>query len=398
MGGHELRAIASHTDVEIVAICDVDGEAIAEAAADIPDARRYADWRALLDAEHDAIDSVNVTTPDHMHAPIAMTAVARGKHVFCQKPLTRTVVEARRLTEAAARARVVTQVGIQNRANEPFRAARRVFRDGVTGPVREVHVWTDRPAGWWPQGVPRPEGADPAPAHLDWDGWLGVAPERPYKEGAYHPFVWRGRKDFGTGAQGDMACHLMDPAPWFLGLGAPLSVRSVGPAPTEDSFPEWSTVHYRFAGTPFTVAEGVDVTWYDGGRRPDALLAALGAGEDVYANAALFVGEEAALLVSPYEPCRLLTRDGERELTLPQPGAIDHWHEYVDACLGRGEASADFRYAGPLTEIALLGNVALHAPGETLHWHAASLSLRGRHPANAWLHAPYRPGWEVEGL
>ncbi len=399
MGEHDLKEIASHPDVEIVALCDVDRHRLDSAAKLHPRARTYVDWRVMLANESDNLDSVHVSVPDHMHAPAMMSAMALGLHVYGQKPLTHNVFEARRLAEAAEAFRLVTQMGIQNKSNFPFRRAHAVFSHGIIGPVSEAHVWTDRPAGWWPQGVGRPEGSDPVPATLNWDSWLGVAPQRPYKTDEYHAFRWRGRKDFGTGAQGDMACPLMDPVPWFLGLGHANTVLSSGPKPNEESFPEWSVVRYEFdAGNDHCHDDGVEVTWYDGKRKPEELLAEFKAGDDVYSNACLFVAEEAALLVSPYEDCRLLTRDGEVELTLPELEPINHWHNFVNACLGREEARAPFSYAGPLTEIALLGNVALEFPGETLVWDGPDLRFPGRPSANPLLAATYRRGWEVPGL
>ncbi len=398
MGEWDLKHIASHPSVQVVALCDVDRARLDAAGDKHPDARRYQDWRELLRAEAGRIDGISCSTPDHMHAPIVMTALSMGLHVYGQKPLTHTVVEARALRAAARQAGVATQMGIQNRSNTPYLTAKKVFDRGLTGPVQEVHVWTDRPAGWWPQDVDRPVGEDPVPEGLDWDLWLGVAPERPYKEGAYHSFVWRGRKDFGTGAQGDMACHLMDPALWFLGLGDPLTVRSLGPKPKADSFPLWSRIECTFQGTPSTVAGPVPVTWHDGAKKPDALLARYGI-QEPYDNACLFAGDQGALLVSPYDPCRFWTASGEEvELDVEQVPQVDHWHQWVEACLGGAPASAEFEYSGLLTEVALLGNIALEFPGETLRWNPERMRLDDHPQATRWLHKDYRSGWEVRGL
>lgn len=404
MGGADLDAFAGHPDVEIVALCDVDARNLAAAAEKHPEARTYADWRTLLDEERGRIDSLNVSTPDHMHAPIAIAAMRRGLHVYCQKPLAHTVREARVMAKVARRSGVVTQMGIQNHSGVNFRRALEILKRGQTGPIHEVHVWTDRPAGWWPQDVERAAGSDAVPTTLDWNGWLGVAPSRPYKDGRYHAFVWRGLKDFGTGAQGDMGCHLMDPVPWFLGLRTPRSLRSVGPRPNAESFPAWSEVHYSYdAGNAFCHPEGVKVVWYDGARKPDAVLAEWGAGDSVYANAALLVGRDAALLASPYEDCRLLTREGEVELELPELPEIHHWHQWVEACFGREPPRTPFDYSAELTEAALLGNIALEFPGETLHWDPARMAFRRddgapRAAADLMVHKRYRRGWEVEGL
>ncbi|MDG2149102.1 MAG: Gfo/Idh/MocA family oxidoreductase [Planctomycetota bacterium] len=398
MGEWDMKTIGSHDNVQIVAICDVDEERLATASGLYPDARRYTDWRALLASEGSSLDSINVSTPDHMHAPITMSALHDGLHVYCQKPLTHTVFESRRIADVARRVGAITQMGIQNHSLVNFRRAHRIFSEGVTGPVREVHVWTDRAAGWWPQGVERTPGSDPIPVTLDWNGWLGVAPERPYLKDQYTPFTWRGRKDFGTGAQGDMACHLMDPVPWFLGVRDPLTIRSEGPRPNNESFPLWSEVHYDFeSANEHCDPAGVHLVWHDGGRKPDALLAEWGV-DDPYANAAFFVGDSGALLVSPYEDCRLFTTTGESPLTLPELPEINHWHQWVNACFGREEATTPFAYAGPITEIALLGNIALEFPGETLDWDSRSLSFPSKDAATALVSKAYRRGWNVPML
>jgi len=398
MGASDMERIASHPSVDLVALCDVDAGRLEAAAAKAPGARLYRDWRELLAVEPGAIDSVNVTTPDHMHAPIAMEALRAGLHVYCQKPLTRTVHEARALAEAARRSGAVTQMGIQNHSHAPYAQARELFRGGHVGRVHAVHVWTDRPAGWWAQGVERDDAADPVPEALDWDLWLGVAPERPYVEGAYHAFAWRGRRDFGTGAQGDMGCHLMDPALWFLELGAPLRLRSDGPAPNDESFPLWSRVHYEFPATRHTTRGPLLLTWHDGGRRPAGeLFDELGV-EEVPANACLFLGEDGALMADPYGPPRLLPAERFAHVAVPERTDGDHWHQWVEACRGVGAPSAGFDYAARLTEVALLGNAALGFPHETLEWDAAGLRFPNRPEADAHLFERYREGWAVRGL
>jgi predicted dehydrogenase len=398
MGAADLDQIASHPNVDVVALCDVDLGRLQAAQAKYPAARAYQDWRELLHAERGAIDSVHVTVPDHMHAPIMMEALRRDLHVYGQKPLTHDVVEARRIAQAASSSPVITQMGIQNRSAHHYRRAFEILRSGAVGRVSEVHVWTDRPAGWWPQDVPRPDGSDPVPVELDWNLWLGTAPERPYKQGAYHAFAWRGWIDFGTGAQGDMACHLMDPALWYLDLADPLSVRSVGPKPNGETFPAWSTVHYAFPATRFTVPEGVRVSWYDGGKKPDERLALFDAGDSVYANASLFVGDDGALLVSPYEPPRLLPERDFPDVPDYDLPEINHWHQWVDACAGIGTTSAPFDYAGLLTEVALLGNVALRFPDAELRWDARRMRFPNAPEADAYLRRDYRGGWRVRGL
>ena len=396
MGGSDLAQIAKHPDVDIVALCDVDEGFLQEAAKKHPKARLYRDWRQLL-RESDDIDSVHVTTPDHMHAPILLAALARGLHCYGQKPLTRTVKEARAVAAAAEAAGVVTQMGIQNRSNLPYQRARAAFQTGFLGQVYEVHVWSDRPAGWWPQGVGRPEGSDPVPATLDWDGWLGVSPTRPFKTGQYHPFAWRGWRDFGTGAQGDMACHLMDPALWFLELGAPLRLRSDGPTPNDETYPLWSRVEYEFAATPHTTRGPLQLYWHDGGKQvPADILAEFGA-TDITKNGCLFLGTEGVLLADPYSEPTCYPADKHAQVLeqVPQFKLMDHWSIYVNACLDRGAPNGDFAYAAHLTQTALLGNIALQVPHETLEWNEAGGRFRNHAQADAKLHTPWRADFEV---
>ncbi len=397
MGLADLQHVASHPEVDVVALCDVDETLLSAAAELFPGAATYRDWRELYGHEAARLDAVSVSTPDHMHAAICAPALAAGLHVYCQKPLTRTVAEARALHRLARLGGSATQMGIQNHSNANLAAARALFLQRRIGAVHEVHVWTDRPAGWWPQGVERPAGEDPVPDTLDWDLWLGVAPARPYKEGLYHPFAWRGREDFGTGAQGDMGCHLMDPAVWFLELGDPLRLRSDGPPPNGETFPEWSRVHYEFPPNRFTTRGPLHLTWHDGGRKPPVdLCERLGTTrEELPGNACLFVGTEGALLANPYDAPRLLPGERFADVEVPPREDVDHWHQWVDACRGLGEPSAAFPYAAALTETVLLGNVALRFPHETLEWDADRMRFPRRPEADVHLAGATREGWEA---
>lgn len=392
MGDGDMKSLAAHPEVDIVALCDVDRAFLDAAGEAFPKAQRFADWREMF-AEFDEFDSVNVTTPDHMHAPITTHALKLHKHVYCQKPLTRTVSEAREVQRLAHESGVVTQMGIQNHSGAHYAAALRVFQQGHIGKIHEVHVWTDRPKGWWPQGAPRQPGSDPIPDTLDWNLWLGVAPERPYKEGQYHPFAWRGWQDFGTGAQGDMACHLMDPALWFLRLGDPRTIRSDGPTPNGETYPLWSSVHYEFDANEMTTRGPLLLTWHDGGRKaPQQLLNDLEAGT-VYDNACLFVGTEGALLVSPYEPPRLLPEAKFQHVRIEEVAGENHWFRFIDSVRGESTPNAGFDYAARLTEVALLGNVALSFPNETLAWDAERMRFPNRPEADALLTPTYRAVW-----
>ena len=260
-------------DNNVVALCDVDDASLRQARKIYPGAKVYNDWRKML--EQKDIDAVTVSTPDHMHAPVAVAAMQLGKHVYVQKPLSHTVYEARQMALAARKYKVVSQMGNQGHSGSGNRSLVKLIRSGVIGKIKEAHAWSNRPI--WPQGIGRPTRKDPVPPHLHWDLWIGVAPYRPYVgpepgssrgRGAYHPFSWRGWLDFGVGALGDMGCHIIDPVVWGLKLGPPSRVWYEGPACNGETYPEWERIHYEFPETEYTAGE-IRMTWHDGGKKPD---------------------------------------------------------------------------------------------------------------------------------
>ncbi|MBI2497559.1 MAG: Gfo/Idh/MocA family oxidoreductase, partial [Opitutae bacterium] len=267
MAWNDIQAICSNPFVRLVAVAEVDLNRLANLKAAFPDVRVYQDWRRLLDREQGNIDSVNVSTPDHMHAPIACSAMQLGKHVYCQKPLTHDLHETRVMTRLAREKRLVTQMGIQIHSQKPYRQAVALVRNGTIGKVREVHTWSSKK--WGDLGAP-PARADAVPAGFDWDLWLGGCAPRPFVADYYHPGNWRKRLDFGTGTFGDMGCHIFDPVFEALALTAPLSIRSEGPAPDAWNWAVNARVRYVFPGTRFTADQTVAVTWYDGDERPPA--------------------------------------------------------------------------------------------------------------------------------
>jgi predicted dehydrogenase len=349
----------------------------------------------LLDQEAKRIDSVNVSTPDHMHAPIAMSAMQLGKHVYCQKPLTHDLFEARKLTEFARVKGVVTQMGIQIHSTSFYRLAALLVQAGAIGRIKEVHSWN---GGSWGDTAPLPDTTDPVPAGLDWDLWLGVCASRPFigKE-YYHPVNWRKRLDFGTGTLGDMGCHIFDPVFKTLGLTAPMTVRSEGPAPNQWNWPVSARVQYLFPGTPFTAGDTVPVTWYDGGEKLPPAIRALLEGDDPPGTGSIFVGTQ-GVLVLPHVARPLLYPDKKfKDLKFPEVAEENHWGRYVAACLGGAKTTAGFDYSGPLAEAVLLGTVALRFPQTTLHWDAPALAF-AESPANQFIQRAYRSGWEVKNL
>ena len=382
-------AVGNH----IVAICDVDENRLASAAKKFPKAKTYTDWRKLL--EQSDIDAVTISTPDHMHAPVTYSAMELGKHVYTQKPLTHSVYEARRLTEAAREKKIVSQMGIQHHSNTFFKTAVELIQDGKVGRVREAHVWTDRPVGFWEQGFDRPVGSKSPPKHLHWDHWLGVAPARPYVDG-YHPFKWRAFWDFGTGALGDMGCHGMDPVVNALALGPPNRLTATAEGLTSETGPKKSVVNYEFPGTQFTT-DSFKMVWYDGAKLPPRALFDVPKEYELKPNGILFVGDKGQLIAGYFGHSELFINGEKAELGI-EPLTIDnHYTQWTDAILGKGKTSCPFDYSGPLTETVLLGNVALRC-GEPIVWNSSQLVIEGNEKANALLRRDYRDGWQVPGL
>ena len=391
----DVRAIAKHPAVKVVAGCDVDAKRTAEFLKLFPDARIYSDYRELLAKEKD-LQSVNVSTPDHMHAPIGLAALDRGLHVYGQKPLTHDIFESRRLTEYAREKNAVTQMGIQIHSNTEYRTGVQLVQSGAIGKIREVHTWSSK--AWGDTGA-KPDREDPVPEGLDWPLWIGVCTDRPYIKGWYHPGDWRRRLDFGTGTFGDMGCHIYDPVFKALALTAPITVRSEGAAPNEHSWATDAVIHYVFPGTQFTEGKTVNVTWYDGSKRPPEAINALAVSGDKKApdQGSIFIGTEGVMVLPHVGKPRLV---GEKVAGLKfemVPGE-DHWQQFINAVLGKGKASANFDYAGPLTEAILLGSVATRFPQQTLEWDAASLKFKNVGDANKFVRIPYREGYKVPGI
>ena len=400
VGKSNVNAVSSEN---IVALCDVDEKFAAEVFNKYPTAKKYSDFRRMLEKQKD-IDAVIVATPDHTHAVISMMAIKMGKHVYCQKPLTYSVYEARKLTEAAREHKVATQMGHQGHSGEGIRLICEWIWDGAIGPVREVHAWTNRPV--WPQGIGRPEDTPPVPATLDWDLWLGPAPYRPYHS-TYLPFNWRGWQDFGTGALGDMACHIIDPVFWALKLRYPTAVEACHSydvremwkrADNKETYPRASIVRYEFP------ARGemppVKLTWYDGGMlppRPDELEP----DRQMSDNGVIFVGEKGKLMCGNYgDGPRLIPDTRMQEYERPAKalarieGGVDgHEKDWVRACKDGRPASSNFDYSGPLTETVVMGNLAIRNAGKKLEWDGQNMKVTNLPEANEYVHRQYREGW-----
>jgi predicted dehydrogenase len=390
-GGSDMDRVAA-AGAEIVALCDVDENRAAGARKRFPKATFTPDYRRLFDQK--GIDAVLVATPDHSHAPATVLALKAGLHVFCEKPLTHTVHEARVVAELAAKQKGVTQMGTQIHAGSNYRRVVELIETGAIGPVKEVHVWVAKPWG----GGERPTETEPVPPHLHWDLFLGPAPERPFYHGpdksaygVYHPWNWRRWWDFGGGTLADMACHHMDLPFWALKLRHPTTVAAEGPKPHPETAALWLIVHYEYP------ARGelppVKLTWYDSGKRPkhfeEGKLPKWGDGT-------LFVGEK-GMLLADYSKHVLLPEEKFKDFVRPKPyiaDSIGHYKEWVEACKTGGPTTCHFDYAGALTEAALLGNVSYRL-GRPLTWDATKLRAVNEPEAERYIRKEYRKGWEV---
>ncbi len=388
VGGRGEGDLAGVAGENIVALCDVDESRLGAAAAKFPMAKTFVDYRKLL--EQPGLDAVVVATPDHHHAPASIRALRRGLHVYCEKPLTHTVEEARLLAQTAAKMKVATQMGTQNHEHPGYLRLVELVQSGVIGAVKEVHVITDRPGQWWSQGMDVPADKPAIPANLKWNLWLGPAAERSYHP-AYVPFAWRGWWDFGCGAIGDMAIHLMDPAFWALELGGPVKVTSKGPPPSPHSGPKWMETKFEFAQRG--KLPPVAVFWYEGTAKPPAEIA-----KELPMNGSLFIGEKGKIAIVHDQMPKLLPEDKFVDFKGPEPflpKSPGHHAQWIEACKTGSRTGSNFAYAGPFTEIVLLGNVAYRV-GQPIEYDPASMKVTNVPEANELLTKTYRKGWEVK--
>jgi len=390
-GWSDLNGVAASPAVEVAALCDIDSSEphLGRAATRYPEARRYADWRKLFDESND-IDGVIVSTPDFMHAPISLPAMELGKHVFCQKPLTHSVEEARQMNEAAKKNQVVTQMGNQIQSHTAYRTAVKIVHEGLIGKVKSVHSWQGGQPRW-PRHIERPEGSDPVPKHVRWDLWQGVAPRRPYKDDLYHPFNWRGWRDYGTGQLGDFGCHILDPVFMAIGLTAPKSLVAEAPPIKPDTWTDAATVHYLFPGTDRTAEDQLQVTWYDaaGVTPPREQLGDVPKDYKLPKAGSVLVGEKGSLVIPHVSTPRLFPEEAFPADRVPQVEGVDHYVQWADACRGMDKATSSFDYSGPLTETVLLGTIGIRHPEKTLHWDSAKGKITNNDQANAMVTKEY---------
>ncbi len=390
-GGSDIQGCKSEN---IVALCDADWRRGAGSFREFPNANKYKDFRVMLDKEK-SIDAVTVSTPDHIHAVAAMAAIKRGIHVYCQKPLTHSVYEARMLAEAAEEYGVATQMGNQGHSGEGVRQLCEIIWSGAIGDVHEIHSWTNRPI--WPQGISEPLPEEEIPEEIDWDLWLGPAPYRPFNSG-YAPFNWRGWWDFGTGSLGDMACHILDPPNWSMHLStvAPTSIECISQEKRNtQTYPTKAILKFEFPKRgkmpPLTLY------WYDGGimpPRPEGVPEDEPLGDSDGRNGSIFIGDNGIATTGTYGGgTRLLPKSAMDDFVMPDktiPRSIGHYEEWIQACKGGAPSPGNFSYAGPMTEWILLGNLALYVNGKVT-WDSKSMT----YSTDATISPPYREGWSL---
>ncbi|MBN2137617.1 MAG: Gfo/Idh/MocA family oxidoreductase [Sedimentisphaerales bacterium] len=391
VGGMGKAYVDSCNSENIAFLCDVNDSHAAHAYKAYPGAKVYRDFRKMLEKEK-SIDAVIIGTPDHTHAVVAMAALKMKKHVYCAKPLTRTIHESRALARAAEEAGVATQMSVQSDAEEGQRVTCEWLADGAIGNVTHVHTWSDRPI--WPQAIDRPKDTPPVPEGLDWDLWLGPAPQRPYHP-IYVPFKWRGWYDFGTGALGDMGCHTFAHIAKALKLAAPKYVYASSSKLYGETFPAASQVHFEFGGRGDMPP--VTVTWYDGGLKPPR-PEGLDDSEHLGADGLIFTGEKGSMICgfTAANP-RLLPKsamDGYRRPAKTLPRSIGHYREWIQACKGGKPAGCNFAFGAPLTETVLLGNIALRVKGK-LEWDAENMRFTNSDKANELIYENYRAPWTL---
>ena len=394
-GMSDVIEMTNHKQVHPVAYCDVDLNRTVKARKKHPHAKIFQDYREMFAKLGDQVDAVTVSTPDHTHAIISMDVMALGKHVYCQKPLTRTVWEARQMRLAAKKSGVVTRMGNQIHSHTAYRSFVQFFQSGALGQAKEVHSWIGTTGAGRSGFYDRPDKHDPVPETLDWNLWVSGAPMRPFAGlNIYHPRNWRDWIDFGSGALGDFGCHIFDPVYTALKItGDPISVRAKSKGMNREVWPEQETVEYVLPGTEYTTGKRLKVTWYDGGRTPGEEITQLAPGQKFPNRGGSVIVCEGGNIIVPHVATPFTNKP---EIKIPAVPGLNHYHGWVDGCLSGKQPSDGFEYGGHLTEAVQLGNVAAHFSGQTLKFDAKALKVPNLPAANKLLTRQYRDGFEVK--
>lgn len=394
----DISRMADHANAIHIAFCDVDLARTKKALDTQPEAKVYQNFKDMFSQLEDKIDAVTVSTPDHMHAYIALDAMRRGKHVYCQKPLAHNVWEARQMALQAAKSKVITRMGNQIHSHTVYRTAVHALQSGKIGKVKRVHSWVES-AGHGRSGhLNPPKNSPPIPKSLDWNLWQGVAPKRPYGgDGVYHPWGWRDWQDFGSGALGDFGCHILDPV--FIGLniqGAPIEVKAEHTGMNDEVWPAQATVHYLFPGTEYTEKDKLRITWYNGGRRPPQAGSHVPVTTELPKSGSLIIGETGTLVLPHYKEPRFYPQEKYPKGGIQPAENLNHYHGFVDGCISGRQPSDGFEYGGPLTEAVQLGNIAMRFAGETLEWDSERLQITNLKAASPFVSRNYRKGWGID--
>jgi predicted dehydrogenase len=406
MGENDLQNFLRHPKVQIVALCDVDANNLDKAAKLVPSARTYTDWRELLLKEGDRIDSVNAAVPDHTHFSIAYSAIQKGKHVYCQKPLCHDVAEVRVLTEAAVKQGVITQLGTQVASTIHDRTGVQWLKEGRIGKITHAYLCSNRPGAVEDYRLkgPRPAVGQAPPPSLAWNLWLGSAPERPFAPDIYHQTKWRAWQDFGTGWSGDIGCHIFDAVWKGLGLKAPLTVYADvqeswknSPARRADTWPQGDHITWTFPSNDKIAGGELVLEWFDGEYFPPEHIRKLYSGDlkEYPPESSMLIGTEGSLLIPLDLPPQLLPEEKFNNIQRPKLPPRDHYRHFVDACLGGEKTESHFAQTGPMTEAIILGTVAIRVPGQKLAWDSPRIKVTNSSEANRFLQRKYRDGWRL---
>ena len=404
-GWSDTREMAGHDRAEHVAFCDIDLNRTEQARKLKPEAPVFQDYREMLSKLGDRIDAVTVSTPDHMHAYIALDAMRQGKHIYCQKPLTHNVWEARQVKLQTAKSGVITRLGNQIHSHEFYRTAVQTIQAGKIGKVVRVHSWVGTTGHGKSGRLDRPKETPAAPDTIDWDLWIGVAPMRPYADAAkriYHPFAWRDWQDFGNGALGDFGCHILDPVFTALRLTGPSDniQCSQHTGMNDEVWPAQEMIHFTLPGTEYTADKVLRYTWYDGGLIPSPKGSHVPVTRALPRSGSLIVGESGSMVLPHVGAPQVFLEGGSEpdDSVLVKAESLNHYHGWVDGCLSGEQPSDGFDYGAMLTEAVLLGNIAVRFKGERLNWDSENLKFTNLEEANRWVTRKYREGWEIPAV
>jgi predicted dehydrogenase len=397
-GWSDISEMAGHGQVQTVAFCDVDLDRTQKVRKLNPEAPVFQDYREMFARLGDKIDAVTVSTPDHMHAYIALDAMRQGKHVYCQKPLTHTVWEARQMRLQTKKSGVITRMGNQIHSHTYYRTAVNVIQSGAIGKIKQVHSWCGATGHGKSFHIDRPKKSAEVPKSVDWDLWIGVAPMRPFGGNrVYHPWGWRDWQDFGNGALGDFGCHILDPVFTALKInGAPFDLKADHTGMNDEVWPAQNTVEYTFPGNEFTTDKTLKITWNDGGRLPSVNGSHVPPTTALPGSGSLFIGEEGSLVLPHVGALRLYPQEKFADYKVEPAEDLNHYHGWVDGCLTGKQPSDGFEYGGALTEAVLLGNIAVRFREQLLKWDAEALKFTNLDEANRWITRDYRDGWEIK--